>query len=417
MKDRKKRLLLLLGAALVAVLALVFWRKFSAQKGSVPTSSTATAPSAAAAGANAAANQVELAATDVLQAQVQSLPISLPFSGNIVASQSAMVKAKAAGELLRLDVRVGDRVRKGQVLGQIDSEDVDLRTRQSQESRTSAQAQLDTAQRQYDNNRALVEQGFISKTALEASANAVSAARAAVRSAEAGLGLALKSKGDTALRAPITGTVAARYVQPGERVGVDTRVLDLVGDTGLEVEAALAPADLAQARPGQSAEVQVNGLAESGFTARLVRISPVALSGSRNTLVYLALPEHSALRPGLFAQGRIAVGSVSGVVLPLSAVRSDKAEPYVIVVQNQRIAEQVVRLGQRSEVDGKVMVLLDGLAAGSTVVAGHIGSLRVGAAVRQAVVPAVPAVAPAISVVPAATVPAAAAAPAAPGLR
>ncbi|MBC7619672.1 MAG: efflux RND transporter periplasmic adaptor subunit, partial [Candidatus Saccharibacteria bacterium] len=180
---------------------------------------------------------VELAASDLFTAQVITLAQGLPISGALKAVNSAFVKARVAGELQGLTVREGDFVKAGQVIARIDVSEYAARVRQAQQLASSAQAQADVAQRQYDNNQALVNEGFISKTALDTSLANLNAARASYQAAVAGADIASKSVQDTVLKAPIAGQVAQRLAQPGERVGIDTRVIEIVDLGQLELEA------------------------------------------------------------------------------------------------------------------------------------------------------------------------------------
>ncbi|MEP6773828.1 MAG: biotin/lipoyl-binding protein, partial [Polaromonas sp.] len=104
--------------------------------------------------------QVELAATDVVKAQTREVVQGLPVSGSLKAVNSAVIKARVAGELQGLTVREGDVVKAGQVIARIDATEYQSRVRQAREQAESAKAQVDVVQRQYDNNKALVDQGF-----------------------------------------------------------------------------------------------------------------------------------------------------------------------------------------------------------------------------------------------------------------
>jgi multidrug efflux system membrane fusion protein len=113
---------------------------------------------------------VELAPTDVTPARQRDLAQGLPVSGSLRAINSAVVKARVAGELQGLTVREGDTVKAGQVIARIDATESQARLRQAQQQADSARSQIDIAQRQYDSNKALVDQGFISKSALATAA-------------------------------------------------------------------------------------------------------------------------------------------------------------------------------------------------------------------------------------------------------
>lgn len=324
---------------------------------------------------------LELAASDVVMARTQDLSRTLPVSGPIKAVNSAFVKARVAGELQGLTVREGDMVRAGQVLARVDSTEYQARTRQAQQQAESAKAQVDIARRSFENNRKLVDQGFISQTALESSSASLAAAEASYRAALSGVDVAAKSLDDTVLRAPISGQIAQRLTQPGERVAIDARVLEIVDLSRLEVEANLAAADSLGVKPGQIAQLTVEGSPQR-LQARVARINPSAVAGSRSVLVYLSLDQPTGLRQGLFAQGALAVGVSRTLALPVSAIRTDKPQPYVQWVQDNKVAHQTVELGERSEADGVAMVAVKGIPEGTPVLAGAVGALRAGTAIK-----------------------------------
>lgn len=335
----------------------------------------------------AAQTVVELAAGDVVSAQTVQLSQGLPISGSLRAVNSAVLKARAAGELQGLAVREGDTVRAGQVIGRVDAVEYQARVRQAQEQADAARAQVEIAQRQFDNNRALVNQGFISRTALDTSQSSLHAAQANHKAALAALDVARKTLADTVLRAPISGVVAQRLVQPGERVGVDTRVIEIVDLSRLELEAALGAADSLQVRVGQTAVLQIEGSAQP-VAARVVRINPSAQAASRSVLAYLAIADATSLRQGLFAQGTLATGQVSALALPLSAVRTDKPAPYVQLVENDRVVHRPVQTGARGEAGADTLVAVTGVAPGAVVIRGAVGQLREGTAVKFTAAPA-----------------------------
>ena len=323
----------------------------------------------------------ELAAADIARAETLELAQGLPVSGSLRAVNSAVVKARVAGELLGLKVREGDTVKAGQEIARVDATESQARLRQAREQADAAKAQIDIAQRQWDNNKALVDQGFISKTALDTSLNNLHAAQATHKAALAAAEVARKSVDDTVLRAPISGVVSQRLAQPGERVGIDARVVEIVDLSRLELEATLSAADSVQVRVGQEAKLQVEGLAQP-IAARVVRINPSAQAGSRSVLVYLAIAESGGLRQGLFAQGQLAIGKASGLAVPQSSVRTDKPAPYVQVVENGVVVHKPVTTGARGESQGENWVAVNGVASGSTVIKGHLGVLRERTAVK-----------------------------------
>lgn len=341
---------------------------------------------------------VELASTDVAQVKLLDINQGLAVSGSLKAVNSAVIKARVAGELQGLTVREGDFVKAGQIVARIDASEYLARVRQIKEQAESAKAQVEVVQRQYDNNKALVDQGFISKTALDTSLANLNAAKATFKAALAATDVAAKSVDDTVLRAPISGQVSQRLAQPGERLGVDTRILEIVDLSRLELEAMLSAADSTQIQVGQSAELQIEGSPKT-VTAKVVRINPSAQAGSRSILAYLsidnskpdAMPNTQFLRQGLFAQGTLGTARASLMAVPLGSVRTDRPAPYVQTIENGKVVYRGVELGARGTADGTDVVAVKGLADSSVVILGNIGALREGTAVKFTQASAAPA--------------------------
>lgn len=326
---------------------------------------------------------IDLADTDLVQVMPMELQRGIAISGPLKAVNTAFVKARVPGELRSLMVQEGNRVSEGQILARIDPTESDARLRQAQQQTAATKAQVDIAQRSFDNSRALVVQGFISNTALETAQASLSAALANHAAAQSGADLAAKALDDTVLRAPIAGEIAQKLVQMGERVAVDTRIVEIVDNRQLELEASLNAADSLQVKVGQIAQLQLDGLT-APISAKVLRINPSASTGSRAVLVYLGLEPKLNLRHGLFAQGSLNVGLTKALALPLSAVRTDKPQAYVQVVSQNQVQHINVVMGPRGELAGQSMVAVTGVPEGSMVIDGRVGSLRVGTLVKVA---------------------------------
>ena len=342
----------------------------------------------------------EVPPQDVATVAQLELAQAVGVSGSLKALQTAAIKAKVAGEVQGITKREGDSVKAGEVLARIDSTEAQARVRQAEQQAKSAQAQVLIAKRSQDNNQSLVQQGFISATALETSTNNLAAAEANHQAALAALDIARKALADTTLRSPLSGQVSARMVQNGERIGIDARILEVVDLAGFELEAALAPAEAASVVAGQKAQLKIEGL-DKPVEATVARINPSVQAGSRSVLVYLRLPAAAGMRQGLFAQGEIVTGRLNAPAVPLSAVRNDKPQPYIQLIQAGKIAHVPVTLGRQGLLDGEPMLVLDGVAAapvGTQLLRVQAGLIREGTEVKLASpVAAVAAPAPAAS--------------------
>ena len=357
--------------ALIAVVALG-WRGYAARQATRQAQSAPVKDPV-----------IELSAIDMATAHVVELTSGLPISGALKAVNSAIVKARVPGELQGLTVREGDRVEAGQVIARVESTEYADRVRQAQEQADAAKAQVEIAQRQVDNNAALVRQGFISKTAADNSLASLNTAQANHRAAQAGIDVLRKSLADTVLRAPISGQVSQRLAQPGERVAPEARIVEIVDLSRLELEASISPADSVAVRVGQQALLRIEGVAQP-VAATVARINPSAQAGSRSVLIYLTVAAQPGLRQGLFAQGQLATETQRALAVPLNAVRTDKPLPYVQVVEGDRIAHRTVQTGVRGEVDGELWVAVQGVADGVRVLRGAAGVVREGTQVKLA---------------------------------
>jgi RND family efflux transporter MFP subunit len=361
-------------AVIVALLAAGALRVLSSQK-----------DKAAALQAQQASQKTEavmsLTATDLVPVKTRLLTQTLAIAGPLKAVNAAFVKARVAGELQGLTVREGDLVKEGQVIARVESTEFQARVRQAQQQAESAKAQVDIAKRSFENNRSLVDQGFISKTALESSLASLAAAEANFQAAQAGAEVAVKSLQDTVLRAPISGLIAQRLVQTGERVAVDARIVEIVDLSRLDMEASLSAADSLLVSVGQTALLTVEGAAKP-IAAKVVRVNPSAVAGSRAVLAYVALASTTGLRQGLFAQGALELGKVQTLTVPMSAVRTDKPQPYVQIVVNGRIVHQNVVLGARGEFEGQSMVGIQDVPENAAILSGTVGVLQAGTQVK-----------------------------------
>jgi RND family efflux transporter MFP subunit len=351
---------------------------------------TAQATSAAAEAAKVVAQTLELAPSDIVVAQTQTLTQGLPVSGTLKAVNSAMVKARVTGELMDFTLREGDRVKQGQVVARIDPTEYLARQRQAQRQVDAAMAQVEVAQKQFDNNKALVDQGFISKTALDTSLSNLSGAKASYLAAVAALDVARKSVDDTTLKAPLSGLIAQRLAQPGERVAPDARIVEIVDLSQLEIEAAVPPADAAAVRMGQSASLTMEG-SQRVVQARVLRINPSTQAGSRSVLIYLGVnnqaeSRQTELRQGLFLQGQLATTELSSLAVPVTSVRTDKPQPYVQWIDNSQVRHMTVNLGARGQVNEQNMVAVTGvgatLAEGTQILSASSGAVREGTRVK-----------------------------------
>lgn len=334
-----------------------------------------------------AAPTVEFLPGELWSAQPLVLARTLPLTGTLKAANQAIVKTRVAGDLVRLAVREGESARGGQLLARIDPTEYEWRVKREQAALAAAQAQLDIAAKTRENNAQLLAKGFISQTAFDNAQSGLEAARGNRDAAAAALELARKALADTEIRAPIAGTVAERFAQPGEKLPVDGRVLSLVDLSSIELEAPIPADNVAQVALGTRAEFRPEGM-DRTYAGRVVRINPATAAGSRSVFVYIAVEQADrVIRAGMFANGRLVLGrSAPTLALPFSAVREEAGRASVLAIVDGRLAQVPVTLGARGSAEGldDAIEVRSGLAPGTQVVRQFDARLPVGGAVKVA---------------------------------
>lgn len=326
---------------------------------------------------------LEFAARDVVQLAPRILSTDLLLPGTVQAVSQATVRSKVSAEVRMVSVREGDRVRAGQVLVEFDTSHLKMQLAERQATLQSARAQLAQNERTRQVNAQLVKQNFISQSAFDTADAAYQAQAAAAAAAEAQLEQTKLMLNDAVVRAPISGLVSKRLVQPGEKLAFDTPLMSIVDLAQLEVQAQAAVSDITQVATGARAEVEIEGLADRTFPGRVDRINPSAEPGSRTINVYVALTnDNSLLKAGMFARVRLRVQRDKEVAsLPISAIQNDAGQSVVWIIDDGKLAKRIVTLGRRDE-RAQLVEIVNGVEPTDRVIATKFDNLRDGLAAK-----------------------------------
>jgi len=351
------------------------------------------AKSDAAKGPVAAASAVplEFRAQEVVRPGLAALPQLVEFSGPLVAPNTAIVRAKAAGTLLSLAVGEGARVAAGQSLGRIDIADIASRIAERNANIESARAALVQAERTHSSNESLAAQGFISPMAVDGSRAALDTARATLAAAQASAETTKVALRDSTLVAPIAGIVAKRHVVPGEKVSMEQQLLTIVDLGTLELAGMVGTHEVSRLAPGMPVKLKVEGLA-TPVQGKLARVAPAAEAGTRSigVTVEVANPREM-LRAGQYAIASVEIADPQQrLVVPVTAVGSTAGQDHVWLIENGTLMRRAVTLGRRDDAGGRVEVL-GGIGTEAQMLALRFDNLREG--VRASVAADVPAVA------------------------
>jgi len=356
-----RRRWVVIGGALLALIAVILAAVMMSRG---PDEQTSAGPGQAA-GKGGRGGQIP-SVTVIVPGTIQ-VARTITTSGALAARRDQPVGIAGEGGLVtRVLVDAGSWVRQGQVLATVE------RSVQTQEAaQLAAQVQVaraDAALAENELNRAeaLVDRGFVSRADLDRRRAARDAAAARVRVAQAQHNAARARIGRLDIRAPTSGLILARNVEVGQVVGPGAGSLFRLANGGeMEMRARLAQQDIALMRVGLPASVTPIGLDRS-FSGSIWQVSPVIDPQSRQGEVRIAIPYDPAIRPGGFAEARIAAGATTAPRLPQSAVLSDDRGNYVYIVNaRNEIERRDVRIGTVND-DG--VTIIEGLSGQEAVV-------------------------------------------------
>lgn len=327
-------------------------------------------------------------------------------TGIIQGTEEINVVAPMSGRLSAIGVRLGDRVRKGDILAELENKDIKARLDQARaglEQAKAAQEQLKAAREQAEANlrqaeanaanskanlervKALFEAGAASRqqleqaqTAWEVSQAQVEAARAGLKaleaqqagsraqvaSAEALLHQAEVALDNTYIKAPVDGIVAARLLDPGEIA--QGPIVVLVADANLEVSFQVTEQDIIYLKQGQEVRVQVTA-AGAELKGKISAVSPAADQRTRTYTVKAALqPGQANIKPGMTATVYYpTLKAENAVVVPKNAVVNRGGQEIVFIAENGRAVGRRVTTGLA---DSRKVEIKEGLAEGAAIV-------------------------------------------------
>jgi HlyD family secretion protein len=271
----------------------------------------------------------------------QAITQSITTTGTLAARRDIPVGVVGeGGRVTRVYVDAGDWVKQGQVMASIDRSVQSQQVASLQASVGASSADLNLAQANLDRASKLIERGFISKADIDRLTATRDSAAARLRVSQAQLGEARARNSRLSIVAPKGGYILERNVEPGQTVTQGSGMLFRIAQNGeMELQAELSESDLALVSVGTSAEVVPVGTNVS-FTGQIWQVSPTIDAQSRQGIARIALAYDLAIRPGGFASAKIRGGSSESIILPESAVLSDKDGSFVYVVGKENKVER-----------------------------------------------------------------------------
>jgi len=337
--------------------------------------------------ASGAAADTTVASLAVTLAHAEQRPIerSVIASGPVAAWEEMQLGVEVSGmRVTTLNVEVGQHVRKGDVLLELDHRTLDSELHQMDAAVQEAQAGVALAKSNLARGQMMVKAQLISASAFDELKAAELQAEAKANTAAAQRDGARLRRDFASLRAPDDGVISKRMVQPGQVVASGTELLRLIRQGKLEWRPELPEADLAKVVVG--ATVILHDATGAVVTGKVRAVSPGVDTETRTGVIHADLPSPGALKAGTFVEGRIVTSTATALMIPAASLVMRDGYAYVFTVDDKGIVSRVrVRTGIS---EGGWIEVTDGLRSGLAVVATGAGFLGDGDKVRVVDAPA-----------------------------
>lgn len=310
------------------------------------------------------------------------------FSGSVRSEEESKLSFKVSGTIINLPVKLGDVVKKGQLIAQLDPKDYQLRVQESEASLTQVRAEARNAAANYERVRQLYENQNASLSDLDIARTQAESTQAQVRSIEKQLELTRFQLSYTKLSAPVDGSIASVDIEINENVNAGDTVALLTACCKLEVEVAIPESLISGIRDGDSVTVKLDALPGKSFSAVIteVGVAPTEFATTYPVTVRLDRTDPD-IRSGMAAEvafGFGSSGSVKRFIVPPIAVLEDRDGRFVYIVEPDEAGLGLVRkrLVTVGELTSEGLEITDGLSDGDLVVIAGVSNISDGLKVK-----------------------------------
>ena len=299
------------------------------------------------------------------------------FAGEIRAREESALAFQVGGQLLRRHVDAGAHVTRGQVLAEIEPEDLRLQQQSAQAQVASAEAEYARVRTDRDRYAALVDRQLISRSQMDAQDAAYKAAQSQLRAARAQADVAANQAGYTQLRAPRDGVIASREAEAGQVVAAGQAIFMLAGDDGREVAIALPESRIGQFAIGQPAQIELWNRPGVRMPGTIREIAAAADPQARTYAARVAFDGDAldAVALGQSARVYLSDEQAAGVLqVPLTAIQPGAGDAGAVWVVDRATGTLRMAPVQTGAFGANTVPVLSGLEADALVVAagGHL---------------------------------------------
>ncbi len=306
--------------------------------------------------------------------KTMNLPSQVIATGTITPRVGAEIKVgpRVSGQLQQLNVKIGDTVKRGQVLAVLEERDLQANVDKADAQLKAAQAAQTYTAANYERLAALLPKGYVSKDGVDAARQARDAAISNVKSAQAALDFSKIQLSYATITAPIDGVVESVATNEGETVAASFNAptfVTLIDLTRLEVDAYVDEVDIGGVKVGQKATFTVDAYPNKTFHGTVEAIHPQAVIQDNvvnyDVIIGIDDPFEGILRPTMTANVTITLNTLANVLaIPLRAVKRESGKAFVMVPNGKGMVQRPVTLGRES---GDFVQIKAGLSEGDKI--------------------------------------------------
>lgn len=308
------------------------------------------------------------------------VPRTLRLTGTLRGDRETDLAANANGRVLSTSVERGEQVKPGQILAKLDTRAASLSAVEARAQVDSTRAQEEQARIECDRFEQLKAKGAITDLEYQQRITQCRTLPLSVQAASARAALAAQNVGDGLIRAPFAGVVTERYVEVGQFLRQDSRVVTIVSADPLRLQIAVPEAQVASVKEGADVSFNVAAYPGRRFLGKVRFVSGALRATTRDLIAEAVVPNaERLLLPGMFADVALVIGQERLPSVPARAVSEQDEQARVFMVVAGRLEERVVALGPKV---GERVAISRGVREQEQVVVSELSGLSNGQRVR-----------------------------------
>jgi membrane fusion protein (multidrug efflux system) len=363
-------------------LTLSACNKGDASKQGDKTAQTSSASSASSASQSTSDRPLLITQEDIMTVASNALASGPVITGTIQPERRADLRAEVSGIVMQVLKDNGEAVNRGDVLVRLDDTSYRDQLASAEQAARAAQQSLDQSERQLDRLKTLRASGMTSMQALEDSEIRRNNAQSELVAAKARLVAANLQMQRTSVRAPFAGIVSERKVSAGDTAQIGKELVKVIDPSSLRFQGLISSDMVTTVKVGQAVSFTINGY-DQQFVGKVRRVDPAANAVTRQVEVLVDFVGKDQPRvSGLYAEGRIEVGSTQSLTMISSAIVREGDKTLVWAIKGGVLKKVQIELGERDIRRGDY-ALKAGLVSGDQVVRQPLSTFVDGAKVTM----------------------------------